>query len=152
MTVPTITPPTNTQTNRQDLNDLLAALIAAFIAAHPTVTRKFWSEVPASLTGEVPFVYTGPINEQIAHDSGTRGTLFTGELGYVDRGDPQEVNTRINTFADFMRDWFTANSRALPAGTFEQTAFIDGGELTQGNAVTANPKIAFRFFVQEGRS
>ena len=76
----TIVTPANLSPSRQALNDAIAAIIGAFIAANPTVVRKYWSEVPASLTGEGPFVYQGPINEQITHDQGTRSTLFTGSM------------------------------------------------------------------------
>ena len=143
--------PTQTQTDRQDLNDLLAAIVNAFTSAHPSVVRKYWSEVPASLTGEGPLVYQGEISETIEHDSGTRRTLFRGTIGYVDvLADPQETNARINAWADFMRDWFTANVRTLVRGVLAQTGFTEG-ELSQGALQFANPTLAFTFTVQEGR-
>ncbi len=156
----TIVTPANLSPSRQALNDAIAAIIAAFIAANPTVVRKYWSEVPASLTGEGPFVYQGPINESITHDQGTRSTLFTGSIGYVDvLVDPQETNTRINAWADFMREWFTANYWVLVQtssgpyyGVLQETALIDGPtELVQGNAHMTDARLEFTFNPLEGR-
>ena len=164
MVFPVVTP-ANLSPARQALNDALSAIIAAFITANPTVVRKYWSEVPQSLTGEGPFVYQGPINETISHDAGTRSTLFEGHIGYVDTlADPQETNTRVNTFADFMREWFTANYVILVSttvsgvptpyyGILEQTAFVDGPtELVQGAPVRlTDARVEFRFNPLEGR-
>ena len=164
MVFPVVTP-VNLSPSRQALNDALSAIIAAFITANPTVVRKYWSEVPQSLTGEGPFVYQGPINETISHDAGTRSTLFEGHIGYVDiLADPQETNTRVNTFADFMREWFTANYVVLVSttvsgvptpyyGILEQTAFVDGPtELVQGAPVRlTDARVEFRFNPLEGR-
>ncbi len=164
MTFPIVTP-VNLSPSRQALNDALSALLTAFIAANPTVVRKYWSEVPQSLTGEGPFVYQGPINETIVHDVGTRSTLFTGYIGYVDiLADPQETNTRINAFADFMREWFTANywvlvnttqgGNPIPYyGILQETALIDGPtELVQGaNVRLTDVRLEFTFNPLEGR-
>ena len=164
MTYPVVTP-VNLSPSRQALNDALSAIIAAFITANPTVVRKYWSEVPQSLTGEGPFVYQGPIDETITHDAGTRSTMFRGSIGYVDvLADPQETNTRVNTFADFMREWFTANYTILVNttvngvatpyyGILQQTAFVDGPtELVQGaNVRLTDARLEFTFNPLEGR-
>jgi len=148
--------------SRQALNDILAAIIGGFMANTPGVVRKYWSEVPQSLTGEGPFVYQGPINEDITHDGGTRLTLFRGSLGYVDvLADPQETNTRCNAFADYMREMFTFNARISVGATgtgsvdaiLQETALIDGPtELVQGNARLTDVRLEFEFRVQEGRN
>ena len=158
----TVVTPAVQNASRQALNDILSAILAAFIAANPTAARKYWSEVPQSLTGEGPFVYQGAINESILHDQGTRQTVYTGSIGYVDvLADPQETNTRENTFADFMREWFTANARISvgAAGTgsvdaiLQQTALVDGPtELVQGNARLTDMRLDFTFTVLEGRN
>lgn len=154
--------PTSWDPTRQALNDMLGAILAGFIAAVPGVVRRYWSEVPASLTGEGPFVYQGAIDEQIAHDAGTRQTVYSGSLGYVDvLVDPQETNTRENAFADYMREVFTANARISvgAAGTgsvdgiLQQTRLVDGPtELVQGNARLTDMRLDFTFTVLEGRS
>ena len=51
--------PTTWDPTRQNINDFMTAIIAGFMAAVPGVVRKQWSELPASLTGEGPFVYLG---------------------------------------------------------------------------------------------
>ena len=145
--------PTLSQTNRQDINDFLGAFLVAFMAAHPTVVRKQWSELPASLTGEGPFVYLGDITEDLLHDSGTRQTVFSGTLGYVDvLADPQETNTRMNTFADFMRDWFSANVHVNSSGRDElhQTQTTEGS-IGQGPIAYAAILIHWKWTVLEGR-
>ena len=159
MVFPVVTP-ANLSPSRQALNDALAAILAAFITANPTVVRKYWSEVPASLNGEAAFVYQGPINETITHDAGTRSTLFRGTLGYVDfLADPEETNTRVNTFADFMREWFTANYHILVNtssgpyyGILQETALTDGPtELTQSSTRMTDVLLEFTFNPLEGR-
>lgn len=150
----TFTPviPTTWDPTRQAVNDFMTAIIAGFMAAVPGVIRKQWSEAPASLTGEGPFVYLGDIGETIAHDAGTRQTVFTGSIGYVDTiADPAETNTRCNAFADYMREVFTANARIFPTGIFQQTGLRDGTELTQGSAHLTDLLVDWTYVVLEGR-
>lgn len=160
MTYPVVTP-VNLSPSRQALNDAVQALLTAFITANPNVVRRYWSELPQALDGETPFVYQGAINETITHDAGIRSTLFTGSIGYVDvLADPQETNTRINAFADFMREWFTANYAITFTttdgpyyGILQQTSLIDGPtELVQGaNVRLTDVRLEFTFNPQEGR-
>lgn len=143
--------PTSWQTNRQTLNNALDTIINAFIAAVPNVIRVFWSDLPSGITREGPFVYLGQLEEQITHDQGTRVTLFTGYIGYVDNlVDPREANTRANVFADYMRDLFTANVADLP-GEFAQTGFVEG-ELAQGDIKMTDHRVLFFYRIQEGRN
>ena len=154
--------PTTWNPTRQALNDMLSAIIAGFQAAVPGVIRKYWSEVPQSLTAEGPFVYQGSINEVITHDSGLRSTTFSGSIGYVDvLANPQETNTRCNAFADYMREVFTANARISVGATgtggvdgiLQQVALVDGPtELVQGNARLTDMRLDFTFQVLEGRN
>lgn len=154
--------PSTWDPTRQALNDMLAAILAGFMAVVPNVVRRYWSELPQALDGEHPFVYQGQIHEQIHHDAGTRKTVYTGFLGYVDVfADPEETNSRQNTFADYMREVFTANARISVGasgtggvdGILEQTALIDGPtELTQGSAHFTDMRLDFMFTIQEGRN
>ena len=158
----TVVIPSTWNPTRQALNDILAAILAGFTASVPGVVRKYWSELPASLTGEGPFVYQGAIHEAILHDGGTRQTVYSGSLGYVDvLVDPQETNTRENAFADYMREVFTANARISVGATgtgsidaiLQQTALVDGPtELVQGNARLTDMRLDFTFTVLEGRN
>jgi len=157
----TVTIPSSWNPTRAALNDMLEAIIVGFQTAVPGIVRKYWSEVPASLTAEGPFVYQGPVHEQILHDMGTRQTVYTGTLGYVDVfADPQETNDRQNKFADYMREVFTANARvSVASGTgsidaiFQQVLLIDGPtELVQGHARLTDMRVEFTFTVLEGRN
>ncbi|MDD5305528.1 MAG: hypothetical protein PHS14_20700 [Elusimicrobia bacterium] len=162
MTVYTVNIPPVWNPSRQALNDILSAILAAFMANTPGVIRKYWSELPQSLTGEGPFVYQGPINETIVHDQGTRATTYNGYLGYVDvLADPQETNTRCNAFADYMREMFTFNARISVGSTgtgstdavLRETRLVDGPtELVQGNARLTDVRLEFEFNVLEGRN
>ncbi len=127
MTYNPVVPVAFWETDRQDTNDFLSDMLAAFQAVVPGVVRKVWSEVPASASGEVPLVYLGEITESILHDSGLRGTTYSGVIGYVDVSpDNAEANTRANTFADYMRELFTANARIKPPGILRQSALREG--------------------------
>lgn len=152
----TATIPSNSQTDRQDLNDAMSAILAAFITVHPTVVRKYWSEVPPTIVGEGPFVYLGDITEAVAHDMQTRGTVFSGHIGYVDTlADMPATNRRVNVFADFMRDMFTSNSRITSqsgsTGLLEQRGFQEG-EITQGNARLTDCRLFFTYSILRGRN
>jgi hypothetical protein len=145
--------PSSYQSNRQDLNDALQALIDAFIASTSfAIVRKFWSELPNTLTGEGPFVALGDITETITHDISLRTTVFTGSLWYVDwLTDPVEYNQRVAVFADHMRDLFTANPTITGRGLLQQVGFQEG-ELRQGTMVFGAPQLLFTYNVQEGRN
>jgi len=145
--------PTSYQTDRQDLNDALEALIDAFIqSTNYGVVRKFWSQMPASLTGEGPMVVLGDITEAVKHDESLRITVYTGSIWYIDwLTDPAEYNTRVNTFADMMRDLFTANPTISPRGLLEEVGFQEG-EIRQGTLVFGAPQLLFRWNVLEGRN
>jgi len=145
--------PSSYQTNRQDLDDALEAIMNAFIASNSyAIVRKFWHELPATLAGEGPFVAVADVQETIRHTEGLRITLFTGSMYYVDWiTDPIEYNTRVNLFADQMRDLFTANPTITNRGLLQQTGF-QTGELSQGNLRFGAPQLLFTYNVQEGRS
>lgn len=153
MTFSPIVPITHWETNRQDLNDALSAMIASFQGVVPGVVRKTWSEIPASFTGEVPLIYLGDITETIVHDAGLRHTLFSGSLGYVDSApDNQEANTRANTFADYMRELFTANDHLVSGtGILQQTGLREVAESQGPLRGFMHLVIDFTYTVQEGR-
>lgn len=145
--------PSSYTTDRQDLNEALQALIDAFIASTSfAIVRKFWSELPSTLTGEGPFVALGDITETITHDISLRTTVYTGSLWYIDwLTDPVEYNERVAIFADHMRDLFTANPTITGRGLLQQVGFQEG-ELRQGTMVFGAPQLLFTYNVQEGRN
>ena len=163
MTYSPIIPITQWETYRLDLNTALLEMIAAFQAVVPNVVRKAWSEIPASLTGEGPFIYLGDINEQISHSgadqaapvaNSLRRTVFSGTVGYVDvAADNQEANDRANTFADYMRELFTANARILGPGILVQTDLQDGSPISQGQLTGfMHLVVVWQYVVLDGRN
>ena len=72
--------PTSYQSNRAQLSAALIALMDAYLVSAPTVVRKSWAAMPATLTGEGPFVFVGPVNESIRHSEGLRFTEFSGSV------------------------------------------------------------------------
>lgn len=153
MTLNAVVIPSSYTTDRQELNDALEAIIDAFIASTSfAIIRKFWSELPNTLTGEGPFVAIGDIVETIRHTEGLRITLYTGSLWYVDWiSDPVEYNERVNVYADHMRDLFTANPTITSRGLLQQVGFQEG-ELRQGTMTFGAPQLLFTYNVQEGRN
>lgn len=145
--------PTTWDPLRQNVNDFLDAIIAAFQTAVPGVVRKRWTEIPSSYTGETPLVYLGAITEQELFDMGLRTTTFVGEIGYVDLSpDNEEANTRANAFADYFRETFTVNARILPPGIFQQTGLREA-PATQGPLQGyMHLVLDYTYRVQEGRS
>lgn len=145
--------PSSYQSDRQDLNEAIQALIDAFIQSQSyAIGRIFWSELPASLTGEGPMIVLGDINEAIRHDISLRTTVWTGAIWYIDwLTDPDETNTRVSVFADHMRDLFTANPTITGRGLLQQVGFQEA-ELRQGELVFTAPQLLFTYTVQEGRN
>lgn len=151
MTAPTVVLAADAQTWRADIRTGVLAMLAAFQAAHPTVIRVHWANLPQSITAEGPFVYLAPIHEHVTHDMGTRTTVFEGAFGFVDvLVDPMETSDRVSVFADFMRDLCTANVRMLPFGMFEQTGFSES-ELGEGGTQMTNNLATWHFTIMEGR-
>ena len=159
----TFTPiiPTQWLPLRQNVNDFLNAIVAAFQAQYPDVIRKQWSEYPPSYSGEVPLIFLGDINETILFSgsagsqvaSGLRQAVLAGTVEYVDVSpDNQEANTRANSFADYMREVFTANARIYSTGIFQETglreAAIDGG----AGQSYMHLLVDYTFTIQEGRN
>jgi len=145
--------PSSYQEDREQLNQALLAILDAFIASTSfTIIRKAWSELPAMLQGEGPFVALGDITETITHDISLRTTVYSGSIWYIDwLTDREEYNTRVNVFADHMRDLFTANPTITGRGLLQQVGFQEG-ELQQGQAVFGAPQLTFTYTVQEGRN
>lgn len=155
--------PSQHQTNRKDVHDLLISMADAWItycrANHVAegAVRAAWHHLPEDLTGEGPFTYIGDISEAVSHDQGLRLTVFTGTVGYVDvLTDPMETDDRVNAFSDYMRDIFTANARTCEVGTgrssmFQQIGARDASDLHEGPAPFAHFVVDWTFTVQEGR-
>ena len=153
MTYTVVVPTTRWETNRQDLNDALDQIVAAFQAQVPNVIRKFFSELPETYTGEVPLVYLGELTETLIHDAGLRQTTWAGQIGYVDTSpDNREANTRANTFADYMREMFTANARVIPPGILRQTDLRETRAEQGSIRGLMHLVLGFEYVVQEGRN
>ena len=153
----TATIPSSFTTNRQDVHALVIAIADAWIAyalANGIVkglVRKRWHTLPEDLSGEGPAVYVTDIFERITHDQQTRTTVFEGGVAYFDvRSEPQETDDRINAFADYMRDIFTANVQTLGYGIFEEYQAGDEPTLHEGTTPFAHFMVRWRFTVLGG--
>jgi hypothetical protein len=145
--------PTDYQTDRQDLNDALAAIVDAFIASESyKVGRMFVSEMPDSFTAEGPLIVLGDIDEQVSFTDQSWATLFSGKIIYIDwMTDRVEYNARVNVWADKMRQLLAVNrSTVNPAAILQQTGFNDGIETRQGSIIVGAPEIAFTYHVRRG--
>lgn len=144
--------PTSYQTDRQDLNDAIAAIIDAFIVSENYgVGRKFQSEIPDSFTGEGPLIVLGDIVEEIQHTMSLRITKFSGDLFYVDWfTDRAEYNARVNRYADRMRDLFTENRSTVNSNAELRQVGFREGEFRQGQLVFGAPSVQWEYIIQEG--
>lgn len=143
--------PASYQTDRQDLNDALGVLIDAFIVSESyAVGRKFMSEMPDSLTGEGPLIVLGDITETVQHTMQLRITTFSGSIFYIDSFPSRtEYNTRVNAFADRMRDLLTYNVQITGKGELRQVSFAED-ERQQGRIIVGAPHVDYEYIVQEG--
>lgn len=147
--------PTEYQRDRQDLHDVISAIVDAFILSeNGQVGRAYASSMPASLQGELPIIILGDIEENTIHTTQLRITTFTGTLWYVDRFPERGAySDRVNVWADRMRDLFTANGHITLDDGLEmemhQTT-LQEGELVQGNVTFGAPGLQFVGTVQRG--
>lgn len=160
----TATIPTTFTTDRQDVHDLLMAIATGWIAycqtnftgLTPGIVRAARHTMPEDLSGEGPLVFIGEIHERITHDMQTRETVFEGDLAYADTlGEPEETDARVNAYADYMRDTFTANVDAIEkstgrSGMFEQYEAMDVPPLHEGPYPFGHFLIRWRYVVQGG--
>jgi hypothetical protein len=104
-------------TNRSDLVDGIATMMAAFIAAHPTLLRRHFDARPKTMLTDWPASYLDTLGMTIHYDSGLRETIFNPELVFVDREtDANETSDRIDALVDSMTDHLDSYPH-LVAGT-----------------------------------
>jgi hypothetical protein len=144
--------PTSYQSDRQDLNDALEAIVDAFIQQQSyTIGRKFLSEVPDSFTGEGPLIVLGDITETHTFTDQTHARVFAGAVYYIDWiTDREAYNNRVNAFADHMSDLFEVNrSTVNGAAVLAQVSFQEG-ELRQGQLIFGAPQLLYEYRVRRG--
>lgn len=147
----TVVVPTQWQTDRQDVHSAILAMLAAFMAAYPGYIRTVHHALPASLTGEGPFLYIGDIRESLLHSGQVDQRVFRGQLAYVDTiSDPEEVDDRVNVLSDALTQLLIVNARMLPQGYFAQTDLDDSTELDQGPVRMTNVVLSWMFVVNRG--
>lgn len=108
--------------NRTDLVTGIGTMVAAFIAAHPTLLKRYFSARPTSLVTDWPCAYLDLRPARVSYDSALRQTLFTPSLVFVDgQFDPTQTTNRIDVLVDAFTDHLDSYAHIV-AGT----AWSDG--------------------------
>lgn len=91
--------------NRASLVTGIGTMMAAFIAANPTLCRRYFSARPTSLVTDWPAAYLDLRPMRVHYDSGLRDTLFTPSIVFVDGAfDPTESTNRVDAIVDAFTD------------------------------------------------
>jgi hypothetical protein len=143
-----------TTTFRSDVATNVAALLATYATAHPTMLRATARRRPSSFaTGEFPIAYLASRDERIDHTAGTRGREMTVAVEIVDMlVDSVESADRMDDLVDGLLDMFTTNYHGAATGTILEPIGVEDGELVVGDAVYAMGRITLRVRIREGRS
>jgi hypothetical protein len=141
-----------TTTFRQDVVAGLVTILEAFATANPTLLREVHRARPSRYTGDLPFAYVGPRDEEGLHDSGTRTRTMQPSVVLVDRlTDNGETMDRFDILVDAMWDHLSASPHIVDGTIWSRLGGADDYEDIGGQTFAA-----FRFTyrdisIQEGR-
>src|SRR5436190_6422550 len=103
--------------NRANLVDGIATMMAAFIAAHPTLLLRHFDARPKTTLTDWPCSYLDTLGMTVHYDAGLRETIFNPQIVFVDREtDSLETSDRIDVLVDTMTDHLDSYPH-LVAGT-----------------------------------
>lgn len=127
-------------TNRVDLVSGIGTMMAAYIAANPTLLRRHFRSRPKGLVTDWPCSYLDLRPTAIHYDAGLRATTFTPSIVFVDREtDAGETSDRIDVLVDSFTDFLDSYSHLVAGsvwsdGTWSEEA-IPLGDDTQAAGV-----------------
>ena len=104
-------------TNRADLVAGIGTMMAAFIAAHPTLLKRHFPTRPKSVLTDWPCSYIDRIPASVHYDSSLREEQYLPEIVFVDaETDATETSNRLNVLVDAFQDFLDGYAHIV-AGT-----------------------------------
>lgn len=115
-----------TSTNRADLVDGITTMMAAFIAAHPTLLRRHFDARPKSVVTDWPCSYLDTLGMTVHYDAGLRETIFNPEIVFVDREtDAVETSNRIDALIDSMTDHLDSYPHLVAGSVWSEASWTE---------------------------
>lgn len=131
-------------TFRADLVAGMGACLADFIAANPTLLRRWFRIRPPSFTTDLPCAYIALRPEQIRFDSGTRNREFSPSIVVVDAlTDAGETFDRLDILTDALVEHFTGYPQFVPGSIWDRMSVADEAETNGDGTVLAAVRFTF---------
>ena len=108
--------------NRVNLVAGIGTMLTAFIAANPTLLKRYFTARPTSLVTDWPCAYIDLRATRVGYANGLRDTVFTPSIVFVDGDfDPQATANRIDALVDAFTNHLDSYARLVTG-----TAWSDG--------------------------
>lgn len=139
-------------TNRADLVNGINTMMAAFIAAHPTVVKRHFRTIPESFTTDLPCTFLDLRPETISHESGLRQrTMSPSIVAVFDLVTNAQTTDTMDPAVDLLVDHFTTYPH-LVAGTVWDAMTVSE-ESVQGDPSVIAVRFTFgNVSISEGRN
>jgi len=140
-------------TFRSDVVTGFGTMMAAFIAAHPTIILRHFRSRPPSSNTDMPFTFLDLRPEAISHVAGLRERLMNPSIVAVFRlTDNGETTTVQDAAVDLLVDWFTSYPHIV-AGTVWDAMTVSDESLQDGETYFAAVRFTFgNISIHEGRT
>jgi len=113
-------------TNRTDLVNGIGIMMAAFIAANPTLLKRHFGARPKSLITDWPCSYLDNVPSTIHYDSSLREENYLPEIVFADREtDSDETSTRLDVLVDKFTDFLDGYSHIVAGTVWSDAQWTD---------------------------
>lgn len=113
-------------TNRVDLTAGIATMMAAFIAANPTLLKRHFSVRPKSVLTDWPCSYLDRVSVVIHYDNSLREEQWSVEIVFVDaETDATETSARMDVLVDTMNDFLDGYAHLVAGTVWSDSAWVD---------------------------
>src|SRR5438105_1946886 len=113
-------------TNRADLVAGIGTMMAAFIAAHPTLLKRHFPRRPKTVLTDWPCSYLDAIPASIHYDSALREENYLPEIVFVDaETDATETGGRLNVLVDAFTDFLDGYAHIVAGTVWSDAQWAD---------------------------
>ena len=113
-------------TNRADLVAGIGTMMAAFIAANPTLLRRHFGSRPKSLVTDWPCSWLDKVPATIHYDSSLREENYLPELVFADREtDSDETSARLDVLVDKFTDFLDGYPHIVAGTVWSDAQWAD---------------------------
>lgn len=139
-------------TFRADVVSGMTTMMLAFIAAHPTLIRRHFRMLPASVVTDLPCSFLDLRPEQINHVDGLRYRVMSPAVVVVfDPEENGETIDQMDTTTDLLVDHFTTYPHIV-AGTIWDSMTVSDESLANNPGYVALRFTFANISIREGRT